>query len=189
MSAPIGLALCSACGGAFSSNFEQRMGPSDAGHPDVASLHSQDDAMVGARSGASDDAASHADAVAIGSRPEVAVVDAATTQSDADQASDANEMSDADDASGGGGSNEASVGAGGGCPNGCGPQEVCAYPIKDACMASGMCVAIPPPAMCQAIMLETACGCDGQAVQWAGGCQPLLPDGYAPSPVRHKGAC
>lgn len=77
----------------------------------------------------------------------------------------------------------------GGCAAGCEQGEVCAYLIADACGAAGACVAPPTPSPCSAIVLEMACGCDGSAVHWNGGCAPALPDGYAPSPVTHTGAC
>ena len=54
-SAPIGLALCGACGGAFSSNLEDHAAPSDAGRLDAAWVHSSGDATMGAGSGPSDD--------------------------------------------------------------------------------------------------------------------------------------
>jgi hypothetical protein len=176
-SAPIGLALCGACGGAFSSNLEQHAPPSDAGRLDAAWVHSPSDATTGARSDPSDDGALRADAVAPDSSVGIAVLDADMTPSDADQSSDAN------------GSIEASADAAAGCRKGCGAHEVCAYLVADACGAAGSCVVPPPPSTCNAIVLETACGCDGHAVHWDGGCKPALPNGYAPAPVTHMGAC
>jgi hypothetical protein len=172
--APIGLSLCIACGSAFSTTSDERTGSSDAGRPDAASLHSPGDATHGATP---DDASVRADAVANDSPAGVTDVDAETTLSDADQTSDAP------------GYSEASADAASGCHNGCGPHEVCAYRIADACGAIGMCVTIPPPSNCNAIVLEMACGCDGHAVHWNGGCKPALPDGYAPATVTHMGAC
>jgi hypothetical protein len=88
---------------------------------------------------------------------------------------------------------DASTEAGTGSPctpdAGCDSGEVCAYLIADACAAVGTCVMRPAPGLCGAIVLETACGCDGSAVHWDGGCSPSLPDGYAPAPVRHTGTC
>jgi hypothetical protein len=176
-SAPIGLALCAACGGAFSSSLEEHTARSDAGRQDAPWIHSPGDATAGESPGPSDDGALRADALAFDSSVDIPVLDADMPLSDADQSSDAQ------------GSIEASADAAAGCPKGCEPHKVCAYLIADGCRAAGTCVVQPPPAACQALMLEMACGCDGQMVQWVGGCQPDLPNGYAPAPVRHMGAC
>ena len=76
----------------------------------------------------------------------------------------------------------------GGCGT-CGTGMACAYAISDACSAAPTCVTIPAGSPCGAIVLEMGCGCDGNDVMWRGGCHPALPNGYAPAPLVHMGAC
>jgi hypothetical protein len=60
----------------------------------------------------------------------------------------------------------------------CPAAFVCAYPIADACGASGRC--LPYGIACDA---SAACGCDGTSV-------PLCaPAGFAPKPVKSESAC
>ena len=65
----------------------------------------------------------------------------------------------------------------------------CGYPVADGCSATGTCVSPPKASPCWAIVVESGCGCDGATVSWSGGCQPELPDGYAPAAISHTGAC
>jgi hypothetical protein len=177
VAALVGLALCGACSGSSPAPFEYRMAPSDSGPPS-SSVNPSVDAKTGATSNPPVDATTGAtsDTAATDSPAASADTDSAVTKGDADETSDA------------AGSNEAADAAGG-CRKGCGPREVCAYLIADACGAAGTCVAPPPQSTCNAIVLEMACGCDGHTVHWDGGCKPALPDGYAPAPVTHTGAC
>jgi hypothetical protein len=175
----VGLALCGACGGSSPAPFEDHMARSDAGPPS-SSVNPPIDATTGAMSatGATDSAVASMDSDSAVTKGPAASMDSdsAVTKGDADEASDA------------AGSNEAADAAGG-CRKGCGAREVCAYLIADACGAAGTCVAPPPQSTCNAIVLEMGCGCDGHTVHWDGGCKPALPDGYAPAPVTHTGAC
>jgi hypothetical protein len=173
----VGLALCGACSGSSPAPFEDRMAPPDSG-PSSSSVNPSVDATTGATSNPPVDATTGAmsDTGATDSPAASVDTDSALTAGDADEASDA------------AGSNEAADAAGG-CPKGCGPRQFCAYLIADACGAAATCVTPPPQSTCNAIVLEMACGCDGHTVHWDGGCKPALPDGYAPAPVTHTGAC
>ena len=198
MAVLVGLALCGACSGSSPAPFEDRKAKSDSGPPS-SSVNTPVDATTGATSNppvdattgttsnppvdattgtTSDAGATDSPAASVDTDSPAASVetDSALTTGDADETSDAT------------GSNKAAD-AGGGCPKGCGPREVCAYLIADACGAAATCVTPPPQSTCNAVVLEMACGCDGHTVHWDGGCKPALPDGYAPAPVTHTGAC
>jgi len=71
----------------------------------------------------------------------------------------------------------------------CTSGHVCAFPIAAGCAANGSCVPRPTALPCNAISLETACGCDGTTVHWTGGCAPTYPMGDAPAPIRSMQAC
>jgi len=71
------------------------------------------------------------------------------------------------------------------CPN----DMVCGFSIVQGCSALGACLLRPTPSPCNAIIQLSACGCDGKTIGWTGGCSPSLPDGFAPAPVVHNGAC
>ncbi len=62
----------------------------------------------------------------------------------------------------------------------CPAAFVCAYPIADACGASGRCMPYDTNACGDAGL---ACGCDNTTVQMC------APDGYAPKPIASTGAC
>jgi hypothetical protein len=77
----------------------------------------------------------------------------------------------------------------------CSPQSkcpkdmVCGFSIVQGCSALGACLPRPTPLPCNAIVELTACGCDGKTIGWTGACTPSMPDGFAPAPVVHNGAC
>jgi hypothetical protein len=77
----------------------------------------------------------------------------------------------------------------------CSPQSkcpkdmVCGFSIVQGCTALGACLPRPTPLPCNAIMEVVACGCDGKTIGWTGACVPSMPDGFAPAPVVHNGAC
>jgi hypothetical protein len=71
----------------------------------------------------------------------------------------------------------------------CGAGMRCGYSIADGCSATPMCVTMPAGSPCGAILVEHGCGCDGTDVMWYGGCHPQYPNGYAPAPITHTGAC
>lgn len=68
----------------------------------------------------------------------------------------------------------------------CGAQTDCAaplrciFPIALGCGTQGMCALFTDPPMCSS---KTACGCNDTDVVLCS------PDGFAPSPVKHTGAC
>jgi hypothetical protein len=199
----LGLAMWTACGGAPSSSLEDNGGSPDGADSPSAAADSGVDGAAG--SDAADDVTARSDSAAadspsgpIEAQPEgaddSAVADTGTEpdapgSSDASGQADARASGDASGSSDAAGSTDARSEAGVGCSPGCGPDKVCAYLVADACSAVGTCVTPPTPSMCDAIVLESACGCDGSTVHWDGGCKPDLPDGYAPAPVVHSGAC
>ena len=77
----------------------------------------------------------------------------------------------------------------------CSPQSkcpkdmVCGFSIVQGCSALGACLLRPSPLPCNAVVEFAACGCDGKTINWTGGCSPSIPDGFAPAPVVHNGAC
>jgi hypothetical protein len=71
------------------------------------------------------------------------------------------------------------------CPN----NMVCGFSIVQGCSALGACHLRPTPLPCNAIIEVAACGCDGKTINWTSGCSPSMPDGFAPAPVVHSGAC
>jgi hypothetical protein len=175
----LGLAMWTACGGARSSDLEDSGGSRDAAVAAADSITDSPSGPVEAQpEGAGDSAV-----VDTGTEPDVPGSSDASGRGDAYAPGDASASSDAS------GSSDARSDAGVGCSPGCGPDKVCAYLVADACSAVGTCVTPPAPSPCDAIVLETACGCSGAAVHWEGGCKPDLPDGYAPAPVVHSGAC
>jgi hypothetical protein len=71
------------------------------------------------------------------------------------------------------------------CPDG----DVCSFSIAATCSATGVCLPQPTPEPCGAIGIEKACSCDDHDVSWETGCDPQLPNGYAPVPIAHTGPC
>jgi hypothetical protein len=85
--------------------------------------------------------------------------------------------------SGGGGSN-----GGHGIPNcsadaDCGPGSMCGFLESESCSAMGTCFQ-SPGSMCE--LYAPGCACDGSTINIA--CTGL-PDGWAPRPLAHTGAC
>jgi len=62
----------------------------------------------------------------------------------------------------------------------CPATFVCAYPIADACGATGRCLPYTPVAGCDS---DLACACDGTTVSLC------APSGYAAQPVAAIGSC
>ena len=62
----------------------------------------------------------------------------------------------------------------------CGGQLRCIFPMALGCGAPGMCVLFTDPPNC---MTKKACGCNDVDVDLC------APDGFAPAPVKHAGAC
>lgn len=67
----------------------------------------------------------------------------------------------------------------------CGSQLRCIFPMALGCGAPGMCVLFTDPPNCA---MKKACGCNGVGGE---GVDVVLcaPDGFAPAPVKHAGAC
>ena len=75
---------------------------------------------------------------------------------------------------------------------------VCLFAVSDACAAHGSCYQAPTPlparpSNCVNIPVVEACACDGSratvAQDPANECGAPYPNGYAPTPIAHLGAC
>jgi hypothetical protein len=67
----------------------------------------------------------------------------------------------------------------------CGGGQLCAFPITGGCSAAGTCFTPPPPGpTCNAF--SPACSCSGQTLNVI--CT-IYPNGAAPQPIAHRGAC
>jgi hypothetical protein len=77
------------------------------------------------------------------------------------------------------------------CPDG----NRCAFSAAEACgwdgqrCKTGKCMVPVGPRKCSEVSTVTACGCDGAPVSWTGECGAVFPEGFAPVPFAHLGAC